>query len=68
MSIMIENLEAFFEKKKINHQDFKKARPLEWLELEEEFNILGFAGFDSRKKFLINDWRLLFPNTTSLNS
>lgn len=57
----MDNLTEFCKKKKIDPEMFKNAHPIEWEALEKEFSILGYFGFDSRKKFMINRWRLEFP-------
>ena len=56
---------AFLEKKKVNWQRFRSEKPQEWLELAQEFEILGKNGFDQRKKFFINNWRLAYPPEVS---
>jgi hypothetical protein len=52
---------AFLSKKKINTQQFQTQQPQVFAALSIEYNGLGQAAFDQRKKFLINDWRLMFP-------
>lgn len=58
---MSEGLSAFFEKKKIDRARFEAEQPELWAALAKEFETLGPAGFDQRKKFHINEWRLRFP-------
>lgn len=55
----------FLEKKKINWQTFQTLEPQVWQDLIEEFALLGVNGFDQRKKFFINNWRLKYPPATS---
>jgi len=55
------DLTEFCTRKRIDSESFRAKRPEEWALLATEFDVLGPAGFDSRKKFLINEWRLLFP-------
>lgn len=52
---------AFLQKKKINASLFQAQQPLAFITLCVQFNSMGEAAFDQRKKFLINDWRLMFP-------
>ena len=54
-------LEEFLERKKVRAEAFRQSRPQEWARLSADFDALGPAGFDQRKKFFINEWRLLFP-------
>ncbi len=56
-----QNLEEFCLRKKINPVRFRAEAGGQWLRLEAEFAALGYAGFDQRKKFLINEWRLRYP-------
>jgi hypothetical protein len=56
-----QTLEEFCQRKKINAARFRAEAPDQWLHLEAEFTALGAAGFDQRKKFLINEWRLRYP-------
>jgi hypothetical protein len=52
---------AFLTKKKINSQAFQTSEPKIWHDLAEQFLILGVNGFDQRKKFFINNWRIRYP-------
>ena len=51
----------FLTKKRVNAARFQTERPDEYAGLETEYDALGPASFDQRKKFFINDWRRRFP-------
>ena len=52
---------AFLQRKKIAADAFAQAQPDAFAKAEAEYAVLGAVAFDQRKKFYINDWRLMFP-------
>ena len=52
---------AFLQRKKIAADAFAQAQPDGYAKAEAEYAVLGPVAFDQRKKFYINDWRLMFP-------
>jgi len=54
-------IEEYFQKKKIDIQQFQKEWPEEWLRIQDIFEQSGFKSFDHFMKFRINEWRLRFP-------
>ena len=53
--------EAFLTKKRIDSNRFKASMAREWETYRSEFEQLGEAAFDARKKFFLNGLRLQFP-------
>ena len=53
--------EAFLTKKRIDSNRFKASMAQEWETYRSEFDQMGEAAFDARKKFFLNGLRLQFP-------
>ncbi len=59
--INISKFETYLDKKQIDSHAFKTVYGKEWERFRSEFDHLGEAAFDARKKFFLNNLRLQFP-------
>jgi hypothetical protein len=55
------SFDAYLNSKKIDSITFKALHAALFQNLQTEYALLGEKAFDQRKKFLINEWRHLYP-------
>ena len=55
----------FLKAKKIDPLAFEKNEPESFQKFCAVYLRIGYANFDQQKKFLINDWRLAYPESSS---